>query len=153
MGYPQRESFEPMRGAGVERSGAGGKVLVALTVPGAVAIVVAIALFSLTGSRVGADLLLSTGGFVLGMVAVTLLSRSPRRGRLVAAVVLLVIVVGGLALVLARPDWLVASVQHESGWMRFATNLVSSMAGISLLRVFGVNLLGPRGDQASRRRV
>ena len=137
----------------MERSGAGGKILFVLTVLGTVAIVVAIALFSLTGSGVGADLLLSTGGFVLGMVAVTLLTRSPRRGRLVAAVVLLVIVVCGLALVLARSDWLVAFVEHEPGWMRFATNLVSSMAGISLLRVFGVNLLGPRGDQASRRRV
>ena len=137
----------------MERSGAGGKILVVLTVIGTVAIVVAIALFSLTGSRLGADLLLSTGGFVLGMVAVTLLTRSPRRGRLVAAVALLVIVVGCLALVLARPDWLVAFVEHEPGWMRFATNLVGSMAGISLLLVFGVNLLGLRGDQASRRRV
>ena len=142
-----------MGGTGVERSGAGGKILVVLTVIGTVAIVVAIALFSLTGSGVGADPLLSTGGFVLGMVAVTLLTRSPRRGRLVAAVVLLVFLVGGLALVLARPDWLVAFVAHEPGWARFVTNLVSSMAGISLLRLFGVNLLGPRGDQASRRRV
>ena len=109
----------------MERSGAGGKVLVALTVLGAVAIVVAIALFSLTGSRVGADLLLFTGGFVLGMVAVTLLTRSPRRGRLVAAVVLLVFLVGGLALVLARPDWLVAFVAHEPGWARSSpTSLV-----------------------------
>ncbi len=120
---------------------------------GTLAIVVAIALFSLTGSGVGADLLLFTGGFLVGMVAATLLTRSQRRGRLVAAVVLLVIVVGCLALVLARPDWLVASVEHEPGWMRFATSLVSSMAGISLLRLFGVNLLRPRGDQASRRRA
>ncbi len=137
----------------MERSGAGGKVLVALTVLGAVVIVAAIAFFSLTGSGVGTDLLLFTGGFLVGMVAATLLTRSQRRGRLVAAVVLLVIVVGCLALVLARPDWLVASVEHEPGWMRFATSLVSSMAGISLLRLFGVNLLRPRGDQASRRRA
>ncbi len=95
----------------------------------------------------------STGGFVLGMVAVTLLTRSPRRGRLAAAVVLLVFLVGGLALVLARPDWLVDLVEHEPVWVRFATNLVGSMAGISLLRLFGVNLLRPRVDQASRRRV
>ncbi len=137
----------------MERSGAAEKILFALTVLGAVVTVVAIAFFSLTGSGVGADLLLFTGGFLVGMVAATLLTRSQRRGRLVAAVVLLVIVVGCLALVLARPDWLVASVEHEPGWMRFATSLVSSMAGISLLRLFGVNLLRPRGDQASRRRA
>jgi drug/metabolite transporter (DMT)-like permease len=137
----------------VYRPGSADKILFALTVLGAVVIVAAIAFFSLTGSGVGADLLLFTGGFLLGMVAATVLTRSRRRGRLVAAVVLLVIVVGCLALVLARPDWLVASVEHEPGWMRFATSLVSSMAGISLLRVFGVNLLEPRGDQASRRRA
>ncbi len=137
----------------MEQSGAAEKILFALTVLGAVVTVVAIAFFSLTGSGVGADLLLFTGGFLVGMVAATLLTRSQRRGRLVAAVVLLVIVVGCLALVLARPDWLVASVEHEPGWMRFATSLVSSMAGISLLRLFGVNLLRPRGDQASRRRA
>ncbi len=137
----------------MERSGAAEKILFALTVLGAVVTVVAIAFFSLTGSGVGADLLLFTGGFLVGMVAATLLTRSQRRGRLVAAVVLLFIVVGCLALVLARPDWLVASVEHEPGWMRFATSLVSSMAGISLLRLFGVNLLRPRGDQASRRRA
>jgi hypothetical protein len=153
MGYPRRGSFESTGGTGVERSGAAEKILFALTVLGAVVTVVAIAFFSLTGSGVGADLLLFTGGFLVGMVAATLLTRSQRRGRLVAAVVLLVIVVGCLALVLARPDWLVASVEHEPGWMRFATSLVSSMAGISLLRLFGVNLLRPRGDQASRRRV
>ena len=135
------------------RPGSADKILFALTVLGAVVIVAAIAFFSLTGSGVGADQLLFTGGFLLGMVAATVLTRSRRRGRLVAAVVLLVSIVGCFVLVLARPDWLVASVEHEPGWMRFATNLVSSMAGISLLRVFGVNLLGPRGDQASRRRV
>ena len=137
----------------MERSGAGGKILVALTVLGAVTIVVTIAVFSLTGSGFGADLLLSTGGFLLGMVAASVLTRSSRRERLVAAVVLLVSIVGCLALVLARADWLAAFVEHESGWARFTTSLVSAMAGAALLRVFGVNLLGPRGDQASRRRV
>jgi hypothetical protein len=137
----------------VYRPGSADKILFALTVLGAVVIVAAIAFFSLTGSGVGADLLLFTGGFLLGMVAATVLTRSRRRGRLVAAVVLLVSIVGCFVLVLARPDWLAAFVEHEPGWTRFTTSLVSAMAGAALLRVYGVNLLGPRGDQASRRRV
>ena len=90
------------------RPGSADKILFALTVLGAVVIVAAIAFFSLTGSGVGADLLLFTGGFLLGMVAATVLTRSRRRGRLVAAVVLLVSIVGCFVLVLARPDWLAA---------------------------------------------
>jgi peptidoglycan/LPS O-acetylase OafA/YrhL len=137
----------------VYRPGSADKILFALTVLGAVVIVAAIAFFSLTGSGVGADLLLFTGGFLLGMVAATVLTRSRRRGRLVAAVVLLVSIVGCFVLVLARPNWLAAFVEHEPGWTRFTTSLVGAMAGAALLRVYGVNLLGPRGDQASRRRV
>ena len=65
-----------MGATGVTRSGAGGEILAAMTVIGTLAIVVAIAFFSSTGSGLGTDLSLSTGGFMLGLLLVGLLSNS-----------------------------------------------------------------------------
>ena len=98
-----------MGGTGVKRSGAGGKILAAMTVIGTLAIVVAIAFFSSTGSGLGTDLSLSTGGFVLGMLVVGSLTKSLRYGRLLAALVLVALIAGCLVLVLTRTAWQIAS--------------------------------------------
>jgi hypothetical protein len=91
-----------MRGTGVERSGAGAKILVAMTVIGTVAIVVAITFFSLTGPGFGADPSRGIAGSVLDMTTVLLLTRSPRSGRRIAALVLLISFVGSLAFLLLQ---------------------------------------------------
>ena len=91
------------------RSGTGGKILAAMTVIGTLAIVVAIAFFSSTGSGLGTDLSLFTGGFVLGMLVVGSLTKSLRYGRLLAALVLVALIAGCLVLVLTRTDGLIAS--------------------------------------------
>ena len=99
-----------MGGTGAERSGAGGKILVAMTVIGTVAIVVAIAFFSLTGSGFGADLLRGIAGSVLGMTTVLLLTRAPRSVRRIAALLLLISFVGSLAFLLLQIALLYAGV-------------------------------------------
>ena len=137
----------------MERPGATEKVLPAATAFGAVLVVTAVIVFALTGSGFGADVLRFAGSFVLGMVLVGALTRSPRRGRLVAALVLLLSVGGFLLLILARPDWLLWSVRRDPGWAQFTSGLASSVVGSSLVRLFGFNPLGSRGVQASRRRV
>ena len=138
----------------MERPGAGGEILAALTVLGTLVIVVPIAFFSLTGSGSGTDLLLSTGGFVLGMLVVGLLTKSPRYGTLPTALVLVAFIAGCLVLVLTRPVWLIASVEKGTGGIRFVSDLVARVGGRvpdappSLLSV-----PGSRGSQPSQRRV
>lgn len=93
----------------------------------------------------------STDGFLLGMAAVAALTRARRRGRLVAALLLLLCVTGPLAMILARPEWLLGFFDHESGWARFTSGLVSSVVAAAFVWLLGFSLPGPRGDQASRR--
>ena len=142
-----------MGGTGVERSGAGGKILVAVTVLGAVAIVVAIAVFSLTGSGFGADLLRGITGSVLGMTTMLLSTRSPRSGRHIAALLLLITFVGSLAFLLLQIALLYAGVGEGNTGTRFVGAFLGFAMGASLARVMGINPMGTRGDQASRRRV
>jgi hypothetical protein len=125
-----------------------------MTVIGTLAIVVAIAFFSLTGSGLGTDLLLSTGGFELSMLVVGLLTKSPRYGALLAALVLVALIAGCLVLVLTRPVWLIASIGKGTGRVRFVSGLVASLAGASLARLLSLlNVPGSRESQPSRRRV
>ena len=79
------------------------KVLAVVTAVGALLIVVAVVFFSFTGSGVGRDLFLGTLGFVCGMALVSLLTRSPVNGRLVALSLLALLVTACLALFLTAP--------------------------------------------------
>lgn len=94
------------------------KIPAYITAVGALLIVVAVAFFSFTGSGFGGDLLFKAAGLAAGMVLALLLTRSPRRGRIVAALLLALLAVGCLALVLAAPDSLVAFAENNRGWAR-----------------------------------
>ena len=126
------------------------KVLFTLTALGGLLTVAAVALFALAGSGFGSDLLRHAAGFALGLSAVMLLTRSPERGRRVAALLLLVSLIGTimLALVFVEPS----ANGREQDDPEFLTGLLVSAAIASIWRLLGVNPRGPRADQASRRR-
>ncbi len=128
------------------------KMLLVLTAIGAGLVVVALALFALTGSGFVPDLLRGTAGAMLGMLTVQLLTRSPRRGRRAAALLLLASAVGSLAFLLKEVVLMSATTEGERGGIGFVISFLSWTAGASLARLLGVNPLGPRGSQTSRRR-
>ncbi len=133
------------------------RLLFLLSALGTALIVAVVVFFALTGSGLASDLLRSVAGAVLGVAAVQLLTRSPRRGRRVAAVLLLASVAGILVFVLAQIASLyvspAAAVDGGRGGVGFFLSLLSWAAGASLARLASVNPMGPCGDQASRRRA
>ncbi len=133
------------------------RLLFLLSALGTVLTFAVVVLFAVTGSGLASDLLRSVAGAVLGVATVQLLTRSPRRGRRVAAVLLLASVAGILVFLLAQVASLYVSPSaafgEGGGWVGFFLSLLSWAAGASLARLMGVHPLGPRGDQTSRRRV
>jgi hypothetical protein len=135
-----------------ERRGTSEKVLFVLTALGAL-LVVALALFALSGSRFVPDLLRGGIGSVLGMPTVWLLTRSPRRGRRIAALVLPASSLGtasSLVTQIVSPPADTDDGRHGPG---FVASFIGCALGASLWRLLDINPLGPRGDQAPRRRV
>ena len=127
------------------------KVLLLLTALGALLTVVALALFAGNGSGFVPDFLRGVAGSVLGMTTVLMLTRSPRRGRRIAALLLLVSLIGFCALLISAVVSPVSAAGARGGreGTDFVTNFLGWMIGPSLLRLLGFNLLGPR---APRRR-
>ena len=130
------------------------KVLLFLTALGASLTVVALALFAVNGSGFVPDFLRGVAGSVLGMTTVLVLTRSPRRGRRTAALLLLVSLIGFCALLISAVVSPVsaAEAREGTGGTGFVTSFLGWMIGPSLLRLLGFNLLGPPGDRAPRRR-
>ena len=135
------------------RYGKAEKVLYSLTAVGGLLVVVALALPALAGSGFGSDLLRGAAGGVFGMLTVWLLTRSPQRGRRIAAFLLLASVVGILAFVLTEVASPPPAIEEGRNGTGFFTNFFGWTVGASLTRLVGLNPMGPRGDQASRRRV
>ena len=133
------------------RYGAVEKMLFPLTAVGGLLTVIALAFFALTGTGFGADLLRGAAGMVLGMMTVQLLTRSSRNGGRIAALLLLATVVGLLAFALTLVSFS-GAVEEATGGFRFVPSFLVSAAVASVLRLLGVNPMGPRGGQVSRRR-
>ena len=125
------------------------KVLFFLTALGGLLTVVALALFALGGSGFVPDLLRGVAGSVLGMTTVLVLTRSPRKGRRIAALLLLASIVGFLVLLLV----VIASASAGQGQdgTSFIASFLGWTMGTSLGRLLGFNPLGPLGGRAPRR--
>ena len=130
------------------------KVLVFLTALGASLTVVALALFAVNGSGFAPDFLRGVAGSVLGMTTALVLTRSPRRGTRIAALLLLVSLIGFCALLISAVVSPVSAAEVRKGTdgTGFIPNFLGWMIGPSLLRLLGFNLLGPRGARAPPRR-
>ena len=135
----------------MKSSGTAQKILLATTAFGTLLVLAAVAYFAQNGSGFGVDILRSAAGSVLGTTTVLVLTRSPRRGRRIAALLLLASVVGFLVLLLVVIASAAAGQGQEDG-PGFIAGFLGCTMGMSLVRLLGINLLGSRGDQASRRR-
>ena len=135
------------------RYGKAEKLLYSLTAVGGLLVVAALALFALAGLGFVSDLFRGVAGSVLGMITVWLLTRSPQRGRRIAALLLLASVLGIVAFLVAQILLLPAAAENGRQGFGFVVAFLGWTMGGSLWRLLGLNPLGPRGDQAPRRRV
>lgn len=113
------------------------KALLAVTAVGASLIFAAVAYFSLTGSGFGGDLISGAAGFALAWCSSPCSCALRGSGRLIAASLFVLLVVG--CLVLATPDLLLALVEDHPGRERFLSGFVGATVFATLLRSFGMN--------------